>query len=46
MQEDIAIDVANIRLLGAATRRQVNSICDNKADDVRRQHFKYNIVIP
>jgi hypothetical protein len=46
VQEDIAIDVANIRLLGAATRRQVNLICDNKVDDLRRQHFTYNIVIP
>ena len=29
-----------------AMRRKVNSICDIKTDDLRRQHFKYNTVIP
>jgi hypothetical protein len=46
MREREKHTVANIRLPGDVTCHQVSLICDSKTDDLQRQHFKYNTVIP
>ena len=43
--EIVGFTVANIRLSCSATYRQVNSICDSKTDDLRRQYLEYNTFI-
>jgi hypothetical protein len=44
--EIVGFIVANIRLSCSATYRKVNSICDSKTDDLRRQYLEYNTFIP